>query len=103
MLTVEIAAGSVRVGDRLNLAGSWFIVTREVHGAWYLDGPRTRYIEIQITPEIYLGPGTYVPSVLRIPKRTVLLVDRDAADTAVTAAAQTTNPRGVSPQQHQAA
>jgi hypothetical protein len=78
-IAVEITAAAVRVGDRLNLAGSWFTVTCRVHGAWYLDVPRARYIEFEITPDTP-GDGCFIPSVLRFPKETGVVVYRHARE-----------------------
>lgn len=76
MFTVEIAATDIAVGDRLDLAGSSFTVTRRVHGAWYLDAPRSRYVEFELACES-AGVGTFVPSIVRIPRHIAVMVGRE--------------------------
>lgn len=76
MFTVEIIAADIAVGDRVDLAGSSFTVTRRVHGAWYLDGPRSRYVEFELSCDIP-GVGTFVPSTVRVPRHITVMVSRE--------------------------
>ena len=49
MFIAEVVAANIAVGDRLNLAGASFTVARRVHGAWYLDAHRSRYVEFELS------------------------------------------------------
>ena len=57
MAARQITADEIAAGDRLNLAGAEFTVTARVHGAWYLDCPRARWVEFELIPTGALTRG----------------------------------------------
>ena len=87
MAARQITADEIAAGDRLNLAGAEFTVTARVHGAWYLDCPRARWVEFELIPTGGLpvapnGAGR-APAAQRACRRapnTLVTVDRSAAD-----------------------
>ena len=89
MTACQITADGIAVGDILNLAGADFTVTARVHGAWYLDCPHARWVEFELIPASGLPSAPNGRTVLRLPKDTLITLERSEAD--VTAALHTSN------------
>ena len=77
MTVHQVAAEAIVTGDRLNVAGAEFTVTHRVHGAWYLDCPRARFVEFELEPVD--AHSRVVASTVRLPKQTTVTVDRPTA------------------------